>query len=121
MASLERPPAVGRCPFQLVLPRRSKFGSHSGCGQVLDHRLNFVCAAAYRPSFRKLSASTPTRRDPATPSHCNGTTLTIGASRSSTGGVCRRSVASSLAADAPTATLVAPLSLMAPATSPVLA
>jgi len=25
----------------------------------VPHKLNFVCAAAYRPSFRKLSASTP--------------------------------------------------------------
>src|SRR5712691_8870376 len=84
-------------------------------GQGLDQRLNFACAAAYRPSFRKLSASTPTRRDTSSASHCSGTTLTIGASRSSIAGVCRRSVASRLAAEAPTATIVAPISLTAAA------
>src|SRR2546426_5497950 len=88
--------------------------------RVHGHKPNFAWAAAYRPSLRKLSASTPRRRDTSNARHCSGTTLTIGASSSSIAGVSSRAAMSvKPAAAGPTASVGVPISWSAAVSSAV--
>src|SRR5437868_13973744 len=96
IASLGRPRIFGRRPSRSYYIRRRKLVPFRRLDNInhaigLDREWILQAELALRgrdrPCFLKLSASTSSRRDTSSASHCKGTTLTIGARRSSIAGV----------------------------------